>query len=106
MRRSRILIVVPMLLAGCQTAGTFTVQDINDIKFNCANREQNIAMLEAAKPSAWDQIKNGMTITSTGGWLSSNYDGTLEARYQQYNGSTEAVRKLAIDQYKSNPCPK
>jgi hypothetical protein len=96
-----------MLLTGCQTtAGTFTAQDINDIEFNCKDREQNIAMLEAAKPSAWEQIKNGMTITSTGGWISSNYDGTLKARYQQYNGTTEAVRKLKIDQYKSNPCPK
>ena len=104
MLKCRIVGIAALMVitAGCQTPATLTASEIDSIPFDCRNQAGNIAMLENSRPSAWEQLQNALTITSSTGFVRSVSDGTYSSRRQHMDGTTEAIRRVKIDQYRSN----
>jgi hypothetical protein len=104
MLKCRIIGIATLMVitAGCQTPATLTASEIDSIPFDCRNRDGNIAMMENSRPSVWEQLQNAFTVTSSSGFVRSVSDGTYSSRRQHMDGTTEAIRRVKIDQYRSN----
>jgi hypothetical protein len=101
---------VTLILTGCASAPGTTValmplQDLDDFKTDCTNKDQQIEFLQRQIPDRAWRNTNQQIVNSTGGALFSLADGTYAERMNHARGYNQAVARRKI-YYLQTWCPK
>lgn len=93
--------VVAIALTGCaSTPGTtvtlLPLQDLNDYKVDCNNKDQQIEFLRRQIASPQFRRNNQIVMNTTGGILYSLADGSYQERKNQAEGWNQAVARRKI----------
>jgi hypothetical protein len=89
-----------LLAAGCTTTARMTRQEVDAIRINCSQKQQQLTFLRSQMLDDNEQLVNGLMITSSLGFISSIADGTYQQRRDFMNGYNSGIR-LKIDQIQS-----
>jgi hypothetical protein len=92
----KYLSITVALLSGCTTTARIDFESLNRFQIDCSKKQEQLGFLRSQWPSYSDQLVNGMMITSTLGYVSSNVDGTYQERMKLYNGAYTSVLRLLI----------
>ena len=95
------IILIAMLSAGCTTTARMDIASIDDMRIDCSKKQEQLDFLRAQWPSHNEQISNGMTITSSLGYILTNADGTYQKRRVMADGGYTSTLRLKIEQVKS-----
>lgn len=95
----KYLPLIVLLLVGCTTTARMTRQEIDNMGFDCAHKQEQIDFLKSQMISGDEYIASGMMVTSVLGYLSTNADGTYQQRRDFMNGYNSGIR-IKIDQVK------
>jgi hypothetical protein len=95
----RLLALLVLLAAGgCTTTARMDYNSVNNFKIDCAHKQQQIDFLRSQKPDLTEKLINYSIISSSGGFVNSNLDGTYQDRQAIHNDSYQAVINVKIDQ--------
>jgi hypothetical protein len=87
-----------VMLGACTTQAGMSRHDIDNMKANCANQQEQIAFLQRQYPDKNEELTNGMILTSSLGLVSSVADGTYTERREMFDGAYSNAVRLKIRQ--------
>lgn len=92
--------LIILFLAGCTTTARMTRQEIDNMAFDCKNKQQQINFLRSQMITGDEYLISGLITSSTLGYLASNADGTYQQRRDFLDGYNGGIR-IKIDQLRS-----
>ena len=98
MDTKKYLPVILVMLGACTTQAGMSRHDIDNMKANCANQQEQIAFLQRQYPDKNEELTNGMILTSSLGLVSSVADGTYTERREMFDGAYSNAVRLKIQQ--------
>jgi hypothetical protein len=100
----KYIILLSLLAAGCTTTARMNYADVDHFTIDCSKKREQLEFLNTQWPSDKDRLINAFTISSTGGYILSNADGTYKERRKLNDGYYTNSLRILIYQIEST-CP-